>query len=181
MWNINFDSGQAGELAIVCAGMLRETWALCLLESTEMDWWVSKVHVGQVRGPRIWAGVLDRRRSCAQGIHECMCLWTRSVLCALLSLPAQEEEETWLSVFMYLGAIENNTLFVVICVTNHVSVLCACVSGTHAHVHYWLNLHTGKKQLHPSTCPGPQGIVLGSVARQEGYLDQSSWKRQPCS
>lgn len=56
-------------------------------------------------------------------VHFCLCQPNR-------------KRGIWLAVFMYLGAIENNTLFVVICVTSYVSVLCACVSGTHAHVHY---------------------------------------------
>lgn len=108
------------------------------------------------------------------------CLCDPGVFCVHVCL-CQPNKRNWLSAFMYLGVIENNTLFVVICVTSHVSVHSVCASGTHAHLHYWLNLHTGKKQLHSSTCSGPQGTVLGCVARQEGYLDQSSWERQPCS
>ena len=40
-----------------------------------------------------------------------------------------------------------------------------CVSGIHAHVCYWLDLHTGRQQPRPlawSEAPGPQGSGLGS-------------------
>ena len=59
----------------------------------------------------MWAGVLGGQRGCAgtQGIHECACVCAcepeECYVCActsdLLSLPAQEEKETWLSVLVF--------------------------------------------------------------------------------
>lgn len=61
-----------------------------------------------------------------------------SVVCAcashLLSLPAPEEEGTWLPMcicftrVLHAGTVEGSTLPVAVCVTSRVSVLCACVS-----------------------------------------------------
>lgn len=57
----------------------------------------------QVRGPRIWAGVSGRQRGHAttQGICKCVCGSREQCICALTSelqsLPAGEEEGSWLS------------------------------------------------------------------------------------
>lgn len=74
-----------------------------------------------------------------------------SAVCACTSdlpLPAEEEEGTWLSVFMcmrvlYVGAVEGSVLSV----TSRASVrvpVCLCVSGMHTQLHYWFNLQMGK-------------------------------------
>lgn len=60
-------------------------------------------------------------------INACTC--ETRVFC-VLCLPAQQKKKEWLSVFMYLSVIENSTMFVVICVTRHITVLCVCASGT---------------------------------------------------
>lgn len=103
----------------------------------------------------------------------------RACTSVLLPLQTQEEEGTWLPVFTYVGAIENNSLFVAIGMTSCISALCVCpcvclcvcVSGIRVHLHYRLNLHTGKRQLCPSAwaeTPCPQGTELGSGGQAEG-------------
>lgn len=83
--------------------------------------------------------------------HVCVLVNPESAVCACTSdlppLPAQEEEGTWLAVFMrvlYVGAVEGSALSVAI----HGSVLCVCVwpcvPGIHNQLHYRLNLQREK-------------------------------------
>lgn len=75
-----------------------------------------------------------------------------------------------------VGAVEGSTLSMAVCVIGHVSVLfacvlCLCVSGICAQLHYWANLQRGKQQPHPPAWAGTLGPrVLGwaPAARREG-------------
>lgn len=102
-------------------------------------WWAprwTKQWMGQVRGPRIWSGMLNWLRVYAgiQGNFDyaCVCESREWQQCAvnseLQSLPAKEEEG-YLDVCVhvlchYAGVIEGSVLSVAACVADHVSVLC---------------------------------------------------------
>lgn len=103
-------------------------------------------------------------------LNSCVCACTSD----LLSLPAQEEDGVWLSVLMYVDAVESVPLFLAISVTRCVTVLCVylclhvCVSATC--LHYGLNLHTGKRQLHPLGWAETEVFCWVSVCLFEVFL-----------
>lgn len=85
----------------------------------------------------------------------CVLVNLESAVCACssdLPLPAEEDEGTWLSVFMcmrilYVGAAEGSVLSVASRASVRVPV---CVSGMRTQLRYWFNLQMGKCQPHPS-------------------------------
>lgn len=99
-------------------------------------------------------------------------------VCALVICLCESKRRRELDcLFMCADAVEGRSLFVAICVTSHVNVLCVrvfscqclclcvCVSGVRALRHYGLNLHTGMRKQYPSAwgeTPGLQGTGLGS-------------------
>lgn len=133
----------------------------CLLAHIKLDQLVSRRPVEQVRGLGIWAGVVDReamlmlKGSANVHVNRVTAAWVcfHYWVSILMSWRGQGD----LPVCTYMspgsticGCCWRQCLLMALCVASHVSVLCACVSGTRAQPCCWLNLQTEKQQLRPS-------------------------------
>lgn len=156
---------------------------ICLLVSPRLDQPVSRVPMGRVRGPGNWPGVWDRQRGhpSIRGIHWSVCscesreYWVCAVNSELQSLPAKEEEGTWLSVLvltsvLHVGDVEGKTLSVSACVAGHVGVHCVHLGYTLSVTTNWTCKWESRSCVH---WPGVE--ISGSPGRTPGAGRKSYW------
>ena len=117
-------------------------------------------------------GEIDRKgyKRGQSHVKRGMCVWMCAFPSDLLSLPAEEEEGTWLSMFMcvlHVGAVQGSTLSVATCAMA-MSVSGLCGTGIPVQLCYWLNQQRGMQQPRPSAEREAPGTGVGTSGQPGG-------------